>query len=92
MYRLDCASYRRTSTVTAGIAPGRGGQRIHETIPVYDNMADCLEEHPDIAAASIWRHYSSARDAALDAYELQNDPNGLLVQQRFTDFLSTLYV
>ncbi|MFH1676955.1 MAG: citrate/2-methylcitrate synthase [bacterium] len=54
------------TTVTAGIAAGRGGQRVHETIPVYDSMADCLEEHPDIAAVSIWRHYSSARDSTLE--------------------------
>ncbi|MCK4412345.1 MAG: hypothetical protein KAY32_02255 [Candidatus Eisenbacteria sp.] len=57
------------TTVTAGIAAGRGGQRIHETIPVYDSVADCLSEHPQIAAASIWRHYSSARDAALEVIE-----------------------
>ncbi len=57
------------TTVTAGVAVGRGGQRVHETIPVYDNVADCLEEHPYITAASIWRHYSSARDAALEVIE-----------------------
>lgn len=57
------------TTVTAGIAAGRGGQRIHETIPVYDTVADCLEEHPNIAAASIWRHYSTARDATLEVIE-----------------------
>jgi succinyl-CoA synthetase alpha subunit len=53
--------------VTAGIAPGRGGERLHETIPVYDSVAECLAEHPGICAASIWRHYSSAREAALEA-------------------------
>ncbi|MBU0618104.1 MAG: hypothetical protein KKI02_10340, partial [Planctomycetes bacterium] len=57
------------TTVTAGIAAGRGGQRIHETIPVYDTVADCLEEHQNIAAASIWRHYSTARDATLEVIE-----------------------
>lgn len=57
------------TTVTAGIAAGRGGQRVHETIPVYDNVADCIEEHPNIAAVSIWRHYSSARDATLKVIE-----------------------
>jgi succinyl-CoA synthetase alpha subunit len=57
------------TTVTAGIAPGRGGQRIHEVIPVYDSVTECLEEHPHIAAVSIWRHYSSARDAAIDVIE-----------------------
>jgi len=57
------------TNVTAGIAPGRGGTRIHETIPVYDSVKDCLDEHPDIAAASIWRHYSTARDAAIEVIE-----------------------
>ena len=57
------------TTVTGGIAAGRGGQRIHETIPVYDSVSDCMEEHPYIAAASIWRHYSSARDATLEVIE-----------------------
>ena len=57
------------TNVTAGIAPGRGGTRIHETIPVYDTVKDCLEEHPNIAAASIWRHYSTAKDAAVEVIE-----------------------
>ena len=57
------------TSVTAGIAAGQGGQRIHETIPVYDTVADCLEEHPNIAAASIWKHYTSARDATLEVIE-----------------------
>ena len=57
------------TTVTAGVAAGRSGQRVHETIPVYDNIAECLEEHPDIAAASLWRHFTSARDATLEVIE-----------------------
>ncbi|MBA7670878.1 hypothetical protein ES703_79025 [subsurface metagenome] len=57
------------TTVTAGVAPGREGSRIHEVIPVYDNVKDCLKEHPYIAAASIWRHHSNARSAALEAIE-----------------------
>lgn len=57
------------TTVTAGIAPGRSGSRIHEVIPVYESVRDCLAEHPDVAAASIWRHYSTARDAAMEVIE-----------------------
>ncbi len=57
------------TTVTAGVAAGRSGQRVHETIPVYGNVSECIEEHPNIAAASIWRHYSSARDATLEVIE-----------------------
>ncbi len=55
--------------ISAGIAPGKGGQKIHETIPVYDSVKDCLQEHPDIAAVSIWRHYSMAKEAALEVIE-----------------------
>ena len=54
------------TTITAGIAPGRGGTRLLETIPVYDTIHECLKEHPDIAVASIWRHYSTAKDATID--------------------------
>ena len=57
------------TNVTAGIAPGRGGTRIHETVPVYDTVKDCLEEYPNIVAASIWRHYSTARDATVEVIE-----------------------
>ena len=57
------------TTVSAGIAPGRGGTRVHEVIPVFDTVKDCLEEHQNVAAASIWRHYSTARDAAIEATE-----------------------
>lgn len=55
--------------VTAGIAPGRGGTRVHEVIPVYDNISECLEDHPNIVAVSVWRHYSSARSATLEVIE-----------------------
>ncbi len=55
--------------ITAGIAPGRGGTRVHETIPVYETVKDCLKDHPYIAAASIWKHYSTARDATIEVIE-----------------------
>jgi len=54
------------TTITAGIAPGRGGTRLLETIPVYDTIKECLKEHPYIAVASIWRHYSTAKDATVE--------------------------
>jgi succinyl-CoA synthetase alpha subunit len=57
------------TTVTAGIAAGKGGTRIHETIPVYNNVSECLKENPDIAVASIWRHYSNVRDAAIEVID-----------------------
>ncbi len=55
--------------VAAGVAPGRGGSRVHETIPVYNTVEEALKEHPDIVAASIWRHYATARDAAIETVE-----------------------
>lgn len=57
------------TTVTAGVAVGKGGTRIHETIPVFDTIQDCLKAHPDIVAVSIWRHYTSARESALECIE-----------------------
>ncbi|MHC4860839.1 MAG: hypothetical protein ACYTDY_12205, partial [Planctomycetota bacterium] len=33
------------TNVAAGVAPGRGGERVQETIPVYDGVAECLEAH-----------------------------------------------
>jgi len=57
------------TNITAGIAPGRGGTRLLETIPVYDNIKECLKEHPNISVASIWRHYSTAKDATIEIIE-----------------------
>jgi succinyl-CoA synthetase alpha subunit len=55
--------------VVAGIAPGRGGARIHETIPVYDTVAECLKDYPNVVAASIWRQFSTAKEAVIEAIE-----------------------
>ena len=57
------------TTISAGISPGKGGTRVHETIPVYDTVKECLKEHPNIVAVSIWRHYSTAKDATIEAIE-----------------------
>ena len=57
------------STVTAAVAPGQGGTRVHEVVPVYDTVAEMLAAHPGIAAVSIWKHYTTAADAAIEAIE-----------------------
>jgi len=57
------------TTVACGVAPGKGGMRVHEVIPVYNSVKEALNKHPDIVAASIWRHYVTAKDAALEAIE-----------------------
>ncbi|MFX0085767.1 MAG: citrate/2-methylcitrate synthase [Candidatus Hodarchaeota archaeon] len=55
--------------VTAGVSVGAGGTKIHGMIPVYESVKDCLKEHPNIAVASIWRHYSGVRDVAIEVIE-----------------------
>ena len=57
------------TSVAAGVAPGGAGTRVHEVIPVYDTVKDALTDFPDIVAASVWRHYSTAREAAIEAVE-----------------------
>ncbi len=57
------------TSIVAGVAPGGGGTRVHEIIPVFDSVPECLAEFPDVVAASVWRHYSTAREATLEAIE-----------------------
>ena len=57
------------TSIVAGVAPGGAGTRVHEVIPVFDSVRDCLAEFPDVVAASVWRHYSTAREAAIEAIE-----------------------
>jgi succinyl-CoA synthetase alpha subunit len=57
------------TSIVAGIAPGGAGRRVHEVIPVYDTVRDCLADFPDVVAASVWRHYSTAAEAAIEAIE-----------------------
>ncbi len=54
------------TNVTCGVAPGRGGTMVHETIPVYNSAHEAVKKHPNIAVASIWRHYSTAKDATIE--------------------------
>lgn len=54
------------TNVTCGVAQGKGGTLVHEKIPVYESAKDAVEEHPNIAVASIWRHYSTAKDATIE--------------------------
>ena len=54
------------TNVTCGVAPGRGGTKVHETIPVYETSEEAVKNHPNIAVASIWRHYSTAKDATIE--------------------------
>ncbi|NHJ47514.1 MAG: hypothetical protein FK733_06990 [Asgard group archaeon] len=55
--------------ITAGVSIGRGGTRVHEIVPVYETIAECLKEHPNIAIASIWKHYSAVKDTVIEVIE-----------------------
>ena len=55
--------------IVGGIAPGEGGTRVHETIPVYDTVAECLKDHPYVAAASVWRQFSMAKESVIETIE-----------------------
>jgi succinyl-CoA synthetase alpha subunit len=57
------------TSIVAGVAPGGAGTRVPEVIPGVDSVKDCLAEFPDVVAASVWRHYSTAREAAIEAIE-----------------------
>ncbi|MCU0726702.1 MAG: hypothetical protein MUE73_13095, partial [Planctomycetes bacterium] len=57
------------TVIVGGVAPERGGERIVESIPVYESVPELLAHHPAVAAVSIWRHFSSAREAALEAID-----------------------
>lgn len=55
--------------ITAGISSGQGGTRIYEVIPVYDSISECIKDYPNIAIASIWKHYSAVKDTAIEVIE-----------------------
>ena len=53
------------ANVVAGVSPGKGGQRVHQ-VPVYDTVAQVLEEHP-ITASIIFIPAPGVKDAAFEA-------------------------
>ena len=55
--------------ITCGVHPGRGGTKLLETIPVYNNASEAVKNHPNIAIASIWRHFSTAKEATVETIE-----------------------
>ena len=55
--------------ITCAVAPGKEGAGIHENIAVFPTAACAIQCNPYIAAASVWRHFSTARTAAIEAIE-----------------------
>lgn len=59
------------TAVTAGVSAAGGLTRIHESIPVYPSVAAMVAAHPAIAVVSVWKHFSTAADAAIEAIECE---------------------
>ncbi len=52
--------------VVAGVTPGKGGQEV-AGVPVYDTVAEAVEEHPEINTSLIYVPHFAAKDAILEA-------------------------
>lgn len=54
--------------VVAGVTPGKGGQEVGG-VPVYDTVAEALEEHPEINTSLVYVPPFAAKDAIFEALE-----------------------
>jgi succinyl-CoA synthetase alpha subunit len=54
--------------IVAGVTPGKGGQEV-EGIPVYDTVAEAVEEHPEINTSLVYVPAFAAKDAIFEALE-----------------------
>jgi len=52
--------------VMAGVTPGKGGIEV-EGIPVYDTVAEALQDYPEINASTVYVPPFAARDAVFEA-------------------------
>ncbi len=59
---------RYGTKVVAGVAPGRGGSRVHG-VPVYDSVAEAVEEHPEVNASVVFVPARFAPDAVYEAVD-----------------------
>lgn len=54
--------------VVAGVTPGKGGQEVMG-VPVYDTVAEAVENHPGISATCIFVPARVAKQAAMEAID-----------------------
>ena len=54
--------------VVAGVTPGKGGQSVND-VPVYNSVAEALQNHPGITVSSIYVPPKFVRSATLEALE-----------------------
>jgi succinyl-CoA synthetase alpha subunit len=69
--------------IVAGVTPGKGGQEV-EGVPVYDTVAEALEEHPDINTSLVYVPPFAAKDAVFEALE-----NGIKTLNVITERIPT---
>jgi succinyl-CoA synthetase alpha subunit len=69
--------------VAAGVTPGKGGQEV-EGVPVYDTVAEALDEHPEINTSLIYVPPFAAKDAIFEALE-----NGIKTLNVITERIPT---
>ncbi len=69
--------------VAAGVTPGKEGQEV-AGVPVYDTVAEALEEHPDIDTSIVYVPNFAAKDAAFEALE-----NGINLLNIITERIPT---
>ncbi len=56
------------TNVVAGVTPGKGGQMVHEKVPVFDTVVEAVKE-ADANTSIIYVPARFAPDAALEAFE-----------------------
>jgi succinyl-CoA synthetase alpha subunit len=54
--------------IVAGVTPGKGGQEV-EGVPVYDTVAEAVDEHPEINTSLVYVPPFAAKDAIFEALE-----------------------
>lgn len=71
------------TNVVAGVTPGKGGQEV-AGVPVYDTVAEALDEHPEINTSLVYVPPFAAKDAAMEAIE-----NGIKTLNIITERIPT---
>ncbi len=56
--------------IIAGVTPGKGGKQLFD-IPIYNNVQEAVENHPEINATILFVPAKFCKDAAIDAIRMQ---------------------
>jgi succinyl-CoA synthetase alpha subunit len=69
--------------IVAGVTPGKGGQEV-KGVPVYDTVAEAVDEHPEINTSLVYVPPFAAKDAIFEALE-----NGIKTLNVITERIPT---